>query len=363
MPRPPQWPAHEHMLPAPAPYHAEPSYFYQPEQSSNPSFPNAMPPSAFQSSPRFPDAGDYLRQQLNLPPGAPVNLWSVPEPPNGEKPTIPLPMLIKLAIYGNNNKKLTLKGIYKELIDRFHWFREHQNEAAWKNSIRHNLSLNKVFRTMQRPVTEPGKGSYWELDVSGGEGYKRARKRLGPKKNTGPGTSADDDEEASEGSYSETKPNDRDFRGKGRRRHRSHESSSPPTTGSSRSGSVPTVPTIDPPASQRRATTSGTYGRQPAYGQQGFPPLAIDPALIGPGGPTNYPPPSSYTPPGHTLAHLHSATPIDAAGTRDEGIASSLRARTQMSRSASAGMYAESSSSSHADDGSAGKSRRRSGRT
>ncbi|KAJ6569955.1 hypothetical protein B0H10DRAFT_2199895, partial [Mycena sp. CBHHK59/15] len=152
-------------------------------------------------------------------------------------------------------------------------------------------------------------------------------------KNTGPGTSADDDEEVSEGSYSETKPNDREFRGKGRRRHRSHESSSPPTTGSSRSGSVPTVPTIDPPASQRRATTSGTYGRQPAYGQQGFPPLAIDPALIGPGGPTNYPPPSSYTPPGHTLAHLHSATPIDAAGTRDEGIASRLRARTQMSRS------------------------------
>ncbi|KAJ6608156.1 hypothetical protein B0H10DRAFT_1680054, partial [Mycena sp. CBHHK59/15] len=114
--------------------------------------------------------------QLNLPPGAPVNLWSVPEPPNGEKPTIPLPMLIKLAIYGNNNKKLTLQGIYKELSVRFHWFREHQNEA-WKNSIRHNLSLNKVFRTMQRPVTEPGKGSYWELDVSGGEGYKRARKR------------------------------------------------------------------------------------------------------------------------------------------------------------------------------------------
>ncbi|KAJ6567501.1 fork head domain-containing protein, partial [Mycena sp. CBHHK59/15] len=309
MPRPPQWPAHEHMLPAPAPYHAEPSYFYQPEQSSNPSFPNAMPPSAFQSSPRFPDAGDYLRQQLNLPPGAPVNLWSVPEPPNGEKPTIPLPM------------------IYKELIDRFHWFREHQNEA-WKNSIRHNLSLNKVFRTMQRPVTEPGKGSYWELDVSGGEGYKRARKRLGPKKNTGPGTSADDDEEV----VSEES---------GHPRHRvntdrSHESSSPPTTGSSRSGSVPTVPTIDPPASQRRATTSGTYGRQPAYGQQGFPPLAIDPALIGPGGPTNYPPPSSYTPPGHTLAHLHSATPIDAAGTRDEGIASRLRARTQMSRSTSA---------------------------
>lgn len=30
---------------------------------------------------------------------------------------------------------------------------------------------------MPRAITEPGKGSYWQLDCSGGEGYKRARKR------------------------------------------------------------------------------------------------------------------------------------------------------------------------------------------
>ncbi|KAJ7035341.1 hypothetical protein C8F04DRAFT_955174 [Mycena alexandri] len=130
-----------------------------------------MPPSAFQnSSSRFPDAGEYLRNQLNLGPGAPVSLWSLPDPPNGEKPSIPLPMLIKLAIYGSQKKRLTLQEIYAELAMRFQWFREHQNDAAWKNSIRHNLSLNKVFKNIQRPVTEPGKGSYWELDISGGEG-------------------------------------------------------------------------------------------------------------------------------------------------------------------------------------------------
>jgi hypothetical protein len=28
-----------------------------------------------------------------------------------------------------------------------------------------------------RPLTEPGKGSYWQLDISEGEGYKRPRKR------------------------------------------------------------------------------------------------------------------------------------------------------------------------------------------
>ncbi|KAJ7732166.1 hypothetical protein B0H16DRAFT_1328947 [Mycena metata] len=131
-----------------------------------------MHPSAFQSSsPRFPDAGEYLRSQLNLSPGAAQpSLWSLPDPPNGQKPSIPLPMLIKLAIYGNPKKRLTLQEIYAELAMRFEWFREHQNDAAWKNSIRHNLSLNKVFKNIQRPVTEPGKGSYWELDISGGEG-------------------------------------------------------------------------------------------------------------------------------------------------------------------------------------------------
>ncbi|KAJ7765821.1 hypothetical protein DFH07DRAFT_690882, partial [Mycena maculata] len=120
---------------------------------------------------------DYIRQQLNLPPNAPVNLWSIPDSPTGEKPSIPLPMLIKLAIYGSPKKRLTLQEIYMELVKRFRWFREHQQESAWKNSIRHNLSLNLVFKSMQRPVTEPGKGSYWELDVSQGEGYKRPRKR------------------------------------------------------------------------------------------------------------------------------------------------------------------------------------------
>ncbi|KAJ7505606.1 hypothetical protein B0H11DRAFT_352892 [Mycena galericulata] len=167
--------------------------------------PTALPPSAFLSTPtRYPDAGPYLRQQLNLPPNAVVNLWSIPDPASGEKPTIPLPMLIKLAIYGSEKKKLTLQEIYTELAKRFQWFREHQHENAWKNSIRHNLSLNKVFKNMQRPVTEPGKGSYWELDVSGGEGYKRPRKRRSQSERRGALGTVGEEDLSDEDSYSET---------------------------------------------------------------------------------------------------------------------------------------------------------------
>lgn len=34
-----------------------------------------------------------------------------------------------------------------------------------------------MFKNIPRPISEPGKGSYWELDFSQGEGYKRERKR------------------------------------------------------------------------------------------------------------------------------------------------------------------------------------------
>lgn len=46
-----------------------------------------------------------------------------------------------------------------------------------QNSIRHNLSLYKCFRRIQKPITEPGKGSYWVVDYSLGAGTKRPRKR------------------------------------------------------------------------------------------------------------------------------------------------------------------------------------------
>ncbi|KAJ7278937.1 hypothetical protein C8J57DRAFT_1059638 [Mycena rebaudengoi] len=119
---------------------------------------------------------DYLRRQLSLPPDVSVNLWAIAEVP-GERPSVPLPILIKLAIHGSPEKKLTLQGICHELAQRFSWFKQHCRETAWKNSIRHNLSLNKVFRKIPLSVTQSGKGSYWQLDFSDGEGHKRLRKR------------------------------------------------------------------------------------------------------------------------------------------------------------------------------------------
>ncbi|KAG8212907.1 hypothetical protein J3R82DRAFT_11259 [Butyriboletus roseoflavus] len=158
-------------------------------------FPAAPTPLAESTRSLFPDAGPYLRQQLGLSANDSIGLHSLPDPAPGEKPSTPLPMLVKLAIYGSPKKQLTLQEIYIELEKRFEWFREHKNQKAWKNSIRHNLSLNQVFQHVPRPVTEPGKGSYWQLDVSKGEGHKRVRKRR-PKNRMM--ASEEENEEASE---------------------------------------------------------------------------------------------------------------------------------------------------------------------
>ena len=37
--------------------------------------------------------------------------------------------------------------------------------------------MNKCFRRIPRPITEPGKGSFWTVDYSQGTGNKRERKR------------------------------------------------------------------------------------------------------------------------------------------------------------------------------------------
>ncbi|KAJ3571977.1 hypothetical protein NP233_g3385 [Leucocoprinus birnbaumii] len=118
----------------------------------------------------------YLRGQLGLSPEKRVDLWAIPDPPPGQKPDQPLSTLVKLAIHGSEKGLLTLQEIYQALQNRFEYFAQ-SKASTWKNSIRHNLSLNLVFRSHARPIDDPGQGRYWSLDISNGEGYKRERRR------------------------------------------------------------------------------------------------------------------------------------------------------------------------------------------
>lgn len=48
--------------------------------------------------------------------------------------------------------------------------------------MRHHLSLNRLFERQARPVTDPGFGSYWTVNLAAPPGTKRPRKRGRPSK-------------------------------------------------------------------------------------------------------------------------------------------------------------------------------------
>ncbi|KAK1350454.1 Forkhead domain-containing protein [Hamiltosporidium tvaerminnensis] len=71
--------------------------------------------------------------------------------------------LILEAIKSKKDKKMTLSEIY-EYFEKIHGFSSKES-VTWKNSIRHNLSLNKIFKRVPRKVNEmPGKGMFWTID-------------------------------------------------------------------------------------------------------------------------------------------------------------------------------------------------------
>src|SRR5437879_2012727 len=79
-----------------------------------------------------------------------------------EKPPYSYIALIVMAIQSSSSKKLTLSEIYQFLQHRFQFFRG--SYQGWKNSVRHNLSLNECFIKLPKGIGRPGKGHYWTID-------------------------------------------------------------------------------------------------------------------------------------------------------------------------------------------------------
>jgi len=119
----------------------------------------------------------YPTEPNDLTGGLPINLDSLRDGPPGSKPFYPYSTLIRYAIKGSPNQKLLLEDIYYAIESRFPYFRTAPN--GWKNSVRHNLSLNPCFEKVPRPLTDRGKGSYWTVNdnVDPRTGVHRIRKK------------------------------------------------------------------------------------------------------------------------------------------------------------------------------------------
>ncbi|CAH0398064.1 unnamed protein product [Chilo suppressalis] len=91
-----------------------------------------------------------------------------------KKPPYSYSTLICMAMRYNNDK-MTLSAIYSWIRENFKYYRN--ADPTWQNSIRHNLSLNKVFVKEARSKHEPGKGGFWKLDLAHLEGTKRISNR------------------------------------------------------------------------------------------------------------------------------------------------------------------------------------------
>ncbi|XP_049825530.1 forkhead box protein N3-like isoform X2 [Aethina tumida] len=77
------------------------------------------------------------------------------------KPPYSFSCLIFMAIEDSPQKALPVKEIYAWILEHFPYFKN--APTGWKNSVRHNLSLNKCFQKVEK-APNLGKGSLWTVD-------------------------------------------------------------------------------------------------------------------------------------------------------------------------------------------------------
>jgi hypothetical protein len=173
----------------------------------------------FSSTSKNPIDDPYSTSKILVSPGEPstshkidkTKHWEHPPHPNcpdtldclpatDGRPQHTLPVILRCAILGSPRKRLTIREIYSAMESKYPYYRT--AGPTWKvsccvsnrsrsddtlllfmhptylqQSVRHHLSLNRLFERQARPATDPGFGSYWTVNLEAPPGTKRPRKR------------------------------------------------------------------------------------------------------------------------------------------------------------------------------------------
>ncbi|XP_064603207.1 forkhead box protein N3-like isoform X2 [Liolophura sinensis] len=120
-------------------------------------------PGEVESADSQKENGDIRKLPNNLPQSHPSHVPYNPQKHINSKPPYSFSCLIFMAVEDSPQKRLPVKDIYNWILTHFPYF---QNApTGWKNSVRHNLSLNKCFKKVDKDKGQTiGKGSLWCID-------------------------------------------------------------------------------------------------------------------------------------------------------------------------------------------------------
>lgn len=123
--------------------------------------------------------GPYLHHSAPIP-----GMFGYHPAIEDEKPSQSYIGLIGKAILSTPQKKLVLSDIYNYILTNYPYFRN--KGPGWRNSIRHNLSLNECFIKVGRSPN--GKGHFWAINPANYEDFSKGeyrRKRANKKRLNG----------------------------------------------------------------------------------------------------------------------------------------------------------------------------------
>jgi hypothetical protein len=81
--------------------------------------------------------------------------------PETDRPQHSYIALISMAILSKHDKKILLNEIYDWVVQHFPYYHR-RTDKSWRNSIRHNLSLNECFVKVSKAGNGRGKNFFFQ---------------------------------------------------------------------------------------------------------------------------------------------------------------------------------------------------------